>query len=98
MNNIRKQLAEINEDILLLEGFQFDKAIIGLVYRHGETPTALYDEKMCIEIITQEFIENGEDEEEAYENALDWFTAHVSGGWNGEYTPHFAVVLNQKQD
>lgn len=95
MTNIRKQLAEIDEDILLLEDLRFDKAIIGLVHRYGETPTALYDEKKCIEIITQDFIENGEDEEEAYESALDWFAMHTSGGWNGEYTPHFAVTLEQ---
>jgi hypothetical protein len=51
-NDIRSKLAEYNEEMVVLEGF--DNAIIGVAHQYGQPPVALYDIEKIVKIIMKE--------------------------------------------
>jgi hypothetical protein len=77
-------LAEINEEILLADGFE--EALVGYVERAGGPTVAVYDTEKCISILQ----ENGMTEEEA----VDFFYYNVVGSYMGENTPVFFSYLD----
>lgn len=77
---LREQLADLDEEILLLDGF--DEAFLGLGRRVGCRVVAVYDRDRCLELLVQR---DGMSEEEAIEH----FDFNVSGAWVGEQTPLF---------
>ena len=66
----------------------YEEALIGICRRFNQAPVALYDYKKCIEILMRD----AEDEETAYEQAVEWFDFNTIGAWVGEYTPAFAYL------
>jgi hypothetical protein len=83
MNKI-DYLAEIDENMLLADGFE--DALIGIAERYGQPPVALYDRDKCLEILLER---DGTSSEEAWE----FFDYNVLGSYVGEYTPIFAVFI-----
>lgn len=82
-DEIRDELAAIDEDILLADGFE--DALLGYVERIGQPTIALYDRDKCIEILQAEGL--------TYEEAQEHFEFNVIGAYVGEYTPAFATIL-----
>jgi len=77
-SSVRRELAAIDPDILLFDGF--DSAIIGTIHRCGQPVLAAYDYDRCIaELVTRD----GMTAEEAEEH----MTYNVEGGWVGDRTP-----------
>lgn len=83
---IREQLAEINEQAIVFDGF--DKALIGYVESFGGKTVALYDRDKVID----KLIKDGITCEEAYE----YFDFNIIGAYLGEFTPVFATILKER--
>jgi hypothetical protein len=81
----RDDLARIDEDMLLVEGF--DEALLGYAPRCGQPALAVYDRARCIEILVQR---DGMSEEDAEE----FFEFNVVGAWVGDRTPLFLYRTN----
>lgn len=81
---MREQLADIDEEILCCDGY--DEAIIGYLEQFGRPPIALYDKEAMLMIMVER-------DEMTYEDAIEHFEYNIIGGWVGEYTPAFAVLL-----
>lgn len=88
----REEIAEINDEALLLDGF--DDAIIGVAERPNIGPIVAYDEDKIIEILFNQMeldnIENmSEDdiENEKYIMAIEYYDYNIRNAWLGEYTP-----------
>lgn len=82
---IREELAEINESMILLDGF--DEAIIGYVDRFGDETVALYDKDKVIEILSRDM---------TYEEAIEYFDYNIAGTYLGHHTPAFATLIKQE--
>ncbi len=80
---IREQLTELDEDLLLADGF--DDAILGVGYRCSQPPVVVYDRQKCIERLVADGMEMSDAEEH--------FEFNVAGAWVGEKTPLFLVKL-----
>lgn len=78
-------LAEIDEEILLADGFE--DALLGYMERAGGMLCAAYDRDKCIQILVDR---DGMTEEEAEE----YFEFNVVGAYVGEKTPAFVTVLS----
>ena len=76
---IREVLAELDEEILLADGF--DEALIGYAQRCGQPVLAVYDREKCIAVLMKDGI--------SYEEADEYFEYNVVGAWVGERTPLF---------
>ena len=76
----REYLAEIDEELLCVDGF--DDAIIGICQRATSSNVVAYDTDRCIEILVER---SGMTEEEA----VEYFEFNVVGAWMGERTPVF---------
>lgn len=74
---IREVLAELDEEILLADGF--DEAIIGYAQRCGQPVLAVYDREKCIAVLMKDGI--------SYEEADEYFEYNVVGACVGERTP-----------
>lgn len=83
----RRILSEINEDIRLADGFE--DALIGYTQQFSKT-VALYDREHCIQILVQR---DGMTVEEAEE----FFEFNVTGAWVGESTPAFASFFDDTE-
>lgn len=90
----REEIAEINEEALLIEGF--DSAIIGMAERINLGPVVAYDEEKIIDIlIPQMELEDTEgmteDEIESEKEimAIEYFEYNIKGAWMGENSPVF---------
>lgn len=79
----RDQIAEhFGDDILLLDPpDQFDKCFVGVAYRCGMDPVAVYDEAQVINAL----VDSGMTPEEA----IEWFDFNIAGAYVGEKTPLF---------
>lgn len=97
MGEMIERIAEFNEDALTADGF--DDAIIGIVNQGGTSNyLVLYDSEKCIEILAQQFEEDGEEESDGndfYTMAVEYFEFNVSGGYVGENTPMFLTRLDE---
>jgi hypothetical protein len=60
----------------------FDEALIGSVTRCTMPSVAMYDSRICIEIL----MKNGM----TYEEAVEYFDFNLVNAWVGENTPCFA--------
>lgn len=86
----REQVAEFcadEEEVVLADGFE--EAFIGLVWRLGMEPVAMYDYDRCLEILIGR---DGLSEEEAIEH-LEY---NVMGAWVGDRTPAFCRLHPQR--
>ena len=75
----RDEIAEFNEELMLLEPSYFDKAIVGVVSGMN-IETVCYDKAKIIELLITE-------EEMTEEDALEHFYYNIAGSWVGEHTP-----------
>jgi len=90
----REEIAEINEEALIIDGF--DSAIIGMAERINLGPVVAYDEEKIIDIlISQMEVEDteGMTEEEIQSEkeimAIEYYEYNIKGAWMGENTPIF---------
>jgi hypothetical protein len=83
---VRERLAEIDEDLLLADGF--DDAIIGVGYRCSRPPVVVYDRQKCIEKLVAEGM--------SIDEAEEFFEFNVVGAWVGEQTPIFVARLERE--
>lgn len=86
---IRDQLFELlgedEDDVVLLEGPEFDAAIVGLAERYGQPRIVCYDYDKVLQVLRQQ----GMSEEEA----VEWWDFNIIGAWMGETTPVFLHQL-----
>ena len=80
----REALAEIDEEILMADGF--DEALIGYAQRCGQPALAVYDRNKCIDVLVER-------DGMSYEEAEEFFEFNVVGAWVGERTPLFLCRL-----
>ena len=73
-------------EALLADGFE--DALIGVSYRFGQNPIALYDQDRCIEILMQR---DGME----YDEAIEFFQFNIIGAWVGEGTPAFCRLIDR---
>jgi hypothetical protein len=88
--DIREFCAEYgDEGILLADGF--NGAFLGVGAQFHNSPVAIYDRAECIAILARDFLvsDTNISEDEAYEQAEEYFDFNVSGSWVGEQTPIF---------
>jgi hypothetical protein len=95
---IRDEIAEINPEALLLDGF--DEAIIGMAERINLGPIIAYDVEKIIEILANDMEVEEDDlvddqsiEELKISMAYDYFDFNIQGAWMGENTPIFISKL-----
>lgn len=74
----RDEIAEINPDALMLDGF--DDAIIGMAERINLGPVVAYDIEKIIEVMMER---DGMD----YAEALEYYSFNIQSAWMGDYTP-----------
>jgi hypothetical protein len=77
----RDYLNEFAEGAMVLEPGRFDEAVVGIVSRIDRDPVVCYSVSKIIEIL----MEDGMDEEEAYE----YYEYNILGAYMGETTPMF---------
>ncbi len=85
----REILAEINEELLLLDPPEFDQALIGTAEGAGWGPVAAYDVDKCIEVI----MENGD---MTREEATEFFHFNTLSAFVGEQTPVFITRIDDE--
>jgi hypothetical protein len=95
---VRDEIAEINPEALLLDGF--DEAIIGMAERINLGPIIAYDVEKIIEILAKDMEVEEDDlvddqsiEELKISMAYDYFYFNIQGAWMGENTPIFISKL-----
>ncbi len=79
---LREQLAEVNEDAVLFDGFE--NALVGIADRFGMESVALYDRDKMIEILMSQ-------DDMPYEDAVEYLEFNVCGLWAGNSTPVIAT-------
>jgi len=85
--NARDTLAEIDEDMLLADGF--DDAIIGYAQRCGQPALAVYDRERCIDVLMKR-------DGMTHEEAEEFFEFNVVGAWVGDRTPLFLCRVSEQ--
>jgi len=95
---LREEIAEINPEALLIDGF--DEAIIGMAERIGFGPVVAYDVEKIIEILANDMevedddLEDGQSIEKIKVSmAYEYFYFNIQGAWMGDYTPIFISKL-----
>jgi hypothetical protein len=95
---LREEIAEINPEALLLDGF--DEAIIGMAERIGLGPVVAYDVDKIIEILAKDMEVDIDDltdgsslEDVQISMAFDYFYYNIHGAWMGDFTPIFISKL-----
>jgi len=86
MSVSREQLAEDYPDLLFCDGH--DDALIGVAYRFGMGPVALYDRGKIIKSLMADGL--------TWEEAEEHFSFNIIGGWHGEMTPVFAELATDQ--
>jgi hypothetical protein len=81
----REEIAEINPDALLCDGF--DDAIIGMAERINLGPVVAYSVSKIIDIMVER-------DDMSYEDAMEFYYYNIVGSWMGENTPVF-ITTNQ---
>jgi len=79
MSDIRDELAEIDPDLLLMDGF--DDCIIGICESFGSVPVVAYD--------YDKVLANLQASGMTYEEAVEYHEFNQSGAYVGEGTPVF---------
>ena len=73
-----------DEELLIADGF--NEAIIGIATDFTE-PRLIYSVRKCLDILTKEFEEELDTDDDPQTMAMEHFTYNVSGGYVGEKTP-----------
>ena len=73
-----EEIIELYEEETFLKADGFDEAIIGVSEDFNAPVRLIYSVKKCLEILMRDM---------SYEDALEYFTYNVSGGYVGEKTP-----------
>jgi hypothetical protein len=84
MNKLLDELAKLNPDAMIADGF--DEAVIGLGSQYPNQPVAIYDFMKCVEVLLQK-------NNWSYEEAVEWMDYNVICAYVGEGTPIF--MLNE---
>lgn len=84
-NPKRDHIAEIDDQILLIDGF--DDAIIGLSRRINEETLAVYSYEKIIETLMER---DGLE----FEDAVEYTEFNIIGAWVGERTPIIVMPLD----
>ena len=93
MNKI-ESIKEITDEELTYIGCspdEYEKAIIGIARRFGAEPTVAYDYDKVLELLAEQFKEEGS--EDPYMDAVEWFDFNIIGSWVGDKTPIFIRTL-----
>ena len=93
IDRIKEWVSEWNEDALLADGFE--DAIVGVSERIGRDPIVVYDKDKCIEILV-EMMEPGDEGDDTYTTAVEYFEFNVIGSWVGEGTPEFITFWDSE--
>jgi len=81
--NTREKLEEIGlGDIMLMDGY--DKCLVGIVERFGQTPIACYDKHKVYDQLKKEGMKE--------EYIEEWFYHNQLGAWVGDTTPCFLTL------
>jgi phage terminase Nu1 subunit (DNA packaging protein) len=92
----RQQLAELcGDDLMFADGL--DDALIGVVHRFGQEPVALYDRAQVIELLA-DYGGEGDPDDQAIQDAEEYFAYNVIGAWVGDRTPAFAELVREEDD
>ncbi len=89
MESLREQIAQINEDALLLEEEEFDEAIMGMTQHAKHGVVAVYDTDKIIDILMRKFSMTDDD-------AWDHFGYNILGAYVGEHTPVFFFPVTEE--
>ena len=81
----KEQLAEVDEGILLADGFE--DALIGFIEQFNNT-VAVYDKAKCLEILMKR-------DGMTFEEADEFFSFNVTGAYVGEKTPAFLTRFEE---
>tara|TARA_R110000868_G_scaffold50875_3_gene161986 strand:- start:5056 stop:5307 length:252 start_codon:yes stop_codon:yes gene_type:complete len=73
-----EEIIELYEEETFLKADGFDEAIIGVSEDFNAPVRLIYSVKKCLEILMRDM---------SYEDAMEYFTYNVSGGYVGEKTP-----------
>jgi hypothetical protein len=84
-----------NEEALLADGFE--DAFLGMCEVFGRPPLATYDRDKCIQIIIERSEPSGLTDEEAYEEAEEFFEFNVAGSWVGDNTPVYLTLHGEDE-
>lgn len=84
-NPIREHLANIHDDLLLLDGL--DDAIIGTSQRINEPVLAVYSWEKIINILVER-------DDMDFEDAVEFVDFNILGAWVGENTPIVVMPLD----
>jgi hypothetical protein len=84
-NLIREHLANIHDDLLLMDGL--DDAIIGTSQRINEPVLAVYSWEKIIAILTER-------DNMDFEDAVEFVEFNILGAWVGENTPIVVMSLD----
>lgn len=83
--NIRDDIADIDPEILLMDGY--DDCILGVVTRYGDEQFVIYD---TVKVIAKN-MSHGMTEEEA----VEYFEFNQRCSYVGDRTPGFAIIIPQ---
>lgn len=84
-------LAEVNEEAIVYN--DIEDALVGYIERCGQAPVAVYDYEKTIECLMR-----GNESENAYEEAVEWYEHNTLGSWLGEHTPVFLHRFEEEEE
>ena len=86
-DKLNEYLKNTDEEVMLYD--EYADAFVGLGYQQYRGPVAIYDARKCVEILTNNFMDDPdcENREAAEEMAIEWFDYNSVGAWYGEKTP-----------
>lgn len=85
MRDIRKAIAEINPEAMLLSEKYFDEEIVGIADCQHYNHVVIYDIDKILNILQRE-------NDMSQEGALEYFEYNISGSYVGENSPIFMVA------
>lgn len=70
-----------DEELIFLEGPEFDAAIIGTIERFGQPRIVCYDYRKVMRVLVKQGM--------SHDDAVEWYEFNIIGAWMGEETPCF---------
>jgi hypothetical protein len=89
---LHEWITEHNEEALTADGF--DEAVVGICRGFGSSPVVAYDRDKCIAIIIASSSNDDLTDEEAYNEAEEYFEFNIAGAYVGDNTPVFLTLFN----
>jgi len=84
-----EELQDILEEHECLVMEEYAEALVGVVWRFGLEPVALYDYDKIISLIIEK-------DGATYEEAHEHFSYNIEGAWVGDKTPAFCRLSKKK--